>query len=188
MYSQVDLEGRHQLIFCEIIDHRKNDIAIPIAQGTIKTHGGQSHTVITSKDWELKVVWEDGTVSWLPMCEVKNANPVETAEYVVASKIDDAPPFNWWVSKTLKKQQAIVAKVKSWYWRTMHKFGVQLSHSVEETYKIDEQNGNDSWRITIEKEMSQVRIDFEKWVGGTTKEEAKKKLVRYQEVRCHMIC
>ena len=35
--------------------------------------------------------------------------------------------------------------------------------------------------------MSQVQITFEKWVGGTTKEEAKKKLVRYQEVRCHMI-
>ena len=31
LYSQVDSEGRHQLIFHEIIDHRKNDIAIPIA-------------------------------------------------------------------------------------------------------------------------------------------------------------
>ena len=31
LYSQVDSEGRHQLIFLEIIDHRKNDDAIPIA-------------------------------------------------------------------------------------------------------------------------------------------------------------
>ena len=31
LYSQVDSEGRHQLIFHEIIDHRKNDDAIPIA-------------------------------------------------------------------------------------------------------------------------------------------------------------
>ena len=36
LYSQVDSEGRHQLIFHEIIDDRKNDEAIPIAQGTIK--------------------------------------------------------------------------------------------------------------------------------------------------------
>ena len=83
--------------------------------------------------------------SWLPMCEVKNANPVETVEHAVASKINDEPTFKWWVSKTLKKQQAIVAKVKSQYWRTMHKFRVQLPHSVEEAYKIDKQNGNDYW-------------------------------------------
>ena len=28
--SQVDSEGRNQPLFCEIIDHRKNDDAIPI--------------------------------------------------------------------------------------------------------------------------------------------------------------
>ena len=98
-----------------------------------------------TKGWELKVVWEDGMASWLPMCEIRNANPVETAEYVVASKIDDDPTFKWWVSKTLKKRQAIVLKVKSRYWRTMHKFEVQLPHSVEEAYQIDEQNGKDYW-------------------------------------------
>ena len=31
LYSHVDSEGRHQLIFLETIDHRKNDNAIPIA-------------------------------------------------------------------------------------------------------------------------------------------------------------
>ena len=58
---------------------------------------------------------------------------------------------------------------------------------MEEAYKIDEQNGNDNWWKAIEKKMSQFRIAFEKWVGGITKEEAKKKLIGYQEVRCHMI-
>ena len=153
LYSQVDLEGRHQLIFREIIDHRKNDDAIPIARVTIKTSGGQSHPVITTKAWELKVVSADSTASWLPMCEVKNVNPVETSDYAVASKIEDEPAFKWWVSTTLKKRQAIVAKVKSRYWRTTHKFRVQLPHSVEEAHKIDEQNRNAYWRQAIEKEM-----------------------------------
>ena len=35
--------------------------------------------------------------------------------------------------------------------------------------------------------MSRVQITFEKWVGGMTKEEAKKKLIGYQDIRCHMI-
>ena len=75
------------------------------------------------------------------MCEVKTANPVETVEHAVAAKIDQEPAFKWWVSKTLKKRQAIVAKVQSRYWRTSHKFGVKLPHSVEEDYKLDEKNG-----------------------------------------------
>ena len=68
-----------------------------------------------------------------------------------------------------------------------HKFGVELPHSVEEAYKLDEKNNNNYWRVAIEKEMSRVRIAFEKWTGGNTREEAKRRLVGYQEVRCHMI-
>ena len=128
LYSQVDSEGRQQLIFCEIIDHRKGEDAIPISKGTTTTCGSQSQPVITTKGWELKVEWANGTSSWLPMCEVKNTSPVETAEYTVAAKIDQEPVFKWWVSKTLKKHHAIVAKVKSRYWQTSHKFGVKLPH------------------------------------------------------------
>ena len=164
----MDLEGHQQLIFHEIIDHRKGEDAIPISKGTTTTCGGQSRPVITTKGCELKVEWADGTSSWLPMCEVKNASPVETAEYAVAAKIDQEPVFKWWVSKTLKKCQAIVAKVKSWYWRTSDKFGVKLPHNVEESYKLDEKNGNDYWCKVIEKEMSRIHVAFEKWVDGTT--------------------
>ena len=113
LYSQVDSEGRQQLIFHEIINHRKGEDAIPISEGTTTTRGGQSQPVKTTQGWELKVEWADGTSSWLPMCEVKNVSPVET----VAAKIDQEPAFKWWVSKTLKKRQAIVAKVKSRYWQ-----------------------------------------------------------------------
>ena len=69
----------------------------------------------------------------------------------------------------------------------MHNFGVELPHSVEEAYKLDEKNNNNNWHMSIEKERSRVRVAFEKWTGGNTREEAKWKLVGYQEVRCHMI-
>ena len=187
LFSQVDSEGRRQLIFKAIIDHRKDNNAINVADGTILTRGGQQRPIITTKGWQLKVEWADGTASWLPLSEVKNASPVETAEYAVASKIDHEPAFKWWVAKTLRKRKQIVAKVKSRYWRTTHKFGVRLPHSVEEAYKLDAQNGNDFWRRAIEKEMSRVRIAFEKWLDGTTRDDARKKLVGYQEIRCHMI-
>ena len=54
----------------------------------------------------------------------------------------------------------------------MHKFGVELPYSVEEAYKLDEKNNNNYWRAAIEKEMSRVRVAFEKWTSGNTREEA----------------
>ena len=102
--------------------------------------------------------WADGTSSWLPLCEVKNANPVEMAEYAVAARIDQEPTFKWWVPRTLKKHHAIVVKVKSRYWRTTHKFSIKLPHSVE------------LWRRAIEKEMARVYIAFERWLARNTRD------------------
>ena len=187
LYSQVDSEGQRELIFKAIIDHKKDVTAIDVTNGSTTTRGRQTRLVITTKGWQLKVEWADGIASWLPLSEVKNASPIETAEYAVASWINHEPAFKWWVPGTLKKRKQIVAKVKSRYWHTTHKFGVKLPHSVEEAYKLDAENGNDLWRHAIQQEMSRVRIAFDRWLGGSTRDEVKKKLVGYQEIHCHMI-
>ena len=58
---------------------------------------------------------------------------------------------------------------------------------MEEAYKFDAENGNNLWRHAIQQEMSCVCIAFDRWLGGSTRDEVKKKLVGYQEIRCHMI-
>ena len=88
------------------------------------------------------------------------------AHYAVASRIDHEPAFKWWIPGTLKKCKQIVAKVKSRYWRTTHKFGVKLPHSIDEAYKFDAEKGNDLWRHAIEQEMSCVHVAFDRWLGG----------------------
>ena len=80
------------------------------------------------------------------MSKVKNSSLIETAEYAVAAKIDNEPAYAWWVLMILKKRNKIIAKVKSWYWKTTHKFGLRLPHSVEEALRIDKENGNDFWQ------------------------------------------
>ena len=142
---------------------------------------------LSDHNLQLKVEWVDGTASWLPLSEAKNASPIERAEYAVASQIDHEPAFKWCVPGTLKKRKQIVAKVKSRYWCTTHKFGVKLPHSIEEAYKFDAENGNGLCRHAIEQEMSHVHITFDNWLGGSTRVGAKKKLVGYQEIRWHMI-
>ncbi len=56
----------------------------------------------TNKGWKLLVAWKDGTTSYVLLKEMKNAFPLETADYVV----------KWWVPSLLKKKDCIIGKRK----------------------------------------------------------------------------
>ena len=43
------------------------------------------------------------TKEWIPLSEMKQSHPLETAEFAVARRIDKLPAFAWWVKHTLKK-------------------------------------------------------------------------------------
>ena len=72
------------------------------------TTGTTSKPVITTKGWDLQVQWKDGSVDWLLLSQVKEAIPIELAEYAVAQNIHkEEPAYNWWVNKTLQKRERI---------------------------------------------------------------------------------
>ena len=96
-------------------------------------------------------------------------------------------PLFFFLKRNKLIQKAFIRKTKSKYWRTKPKFGIRLPHSVEEAYRIDKETGTDFWGKAIDKEMARVRVAFEKWNGGTTLDEAKKKLVGYQEIKTHIV-
>ena len=56
----------------------------------------------------------------------------------------------------LYNKDRIISGIKSFYWRTSHKFGITLTHSVEEAYAIDEENGNNFWQDAIYKELRKI--------------------------------
>ncbi len=113
------------------------------------------------------------------------------AEYAVANKISDKLAFTWWVPDTLRKKNRIASKLKTKYWRTSHKFGIEIPKSVEHALQLDYQTGTDYWRHAIEKEMKNIRIAFQKWDGGGPEiarvESVNGSLIGYQEIRCHMV-
>ncbi|GFH55427.1 hypothetical protein CTEN210_11903 [Chaetoceros tenuissimus] len=109
-------------------------------------------------------------MDWVKLSALKESYPVQLAEYAVANGIDHEQAFNWWVKHTLCKCDRIISKVKSKYWRTTHKFGIRIPKTVKEAYEIDRLTGTNFWMKAIEKEMTNVRIAFEK-LEGVTKEE-----------------
>jgi len=85
----------------------------------------------------------------------------------------------------------MLSKLKSKYWRTSHKFGIEIPESVEHALQIDQEMGTDHWRRAIEKEMRNVRIAFQKWDRGGPEvaraESINGSLIGYQEIKCHMV-
>ena len=101
------------------------------------------------------------------MNDVKEANPIELAEYAVANQIDDGPAFAWWLRYVLKKRERIISKAKSKYWRTTHKYGVRLPKTVEEALEIDRTTNTKFWENALNKEMKKAKVAYEEVEGCT---------------------
>ena len=68
------------------------------------------------------------------------------------------------VKHVLKKGDRIIASIRKQqtrYLKRSHKFGIELSKTVEEALALDAKNGNSLWADTISKEMENVRVAFE---------------------------
>ena len=125
---------------------------------------------------------------------MKEANPIELADYAVANRIDDEPAFAWWVPYTFRKIDRIIKKIKTKYWRTSHKYGVRVPKSPEEALKLDAEmlrsGGQAFWEKAMQKEMAKAKVAYEE-VEGVTPEQIRRNEVEnmkgYQEITCHMI-
>jgi hypothetical protein len=159
--------------------------------GYIITETGQRRNKRTTKGWELLVEWKDGSVTWIPLKDLKETNPVEVAEYAIANRIKHEPAFAWWVNTVIRRRERIVAKMQKKYWRTEYKFGVRLPKTVDEALQIDKMTGTDHWERAIKKEMSKVNIAYNKAKEGVTPEDVRQGKVMdmrgFQEIKCHIV-
>ena len=173
IYNSVDDNGHTEVFLEDIIDHRANDEAISKRDGWIRSSNGASKRIITTKGWDLKVIWKDGTSTWVPLKDIKEANPIEVAEYSIRANISDEPAFAWWVLGTIKRRNKIIKEVRHRLAKKTHKFGIKVPNSVQEALSLDQENGNCLWRDAIQKEISNVKVAFqlmeegEKLPGGS---------------------
>ena len=158
--NSVDEDGHTPMVMDEITSHRQNDEAIPMSKGWIRTREGSKKRVITTKGWDLKVQWQDGSSNWIPLRDIKEANPIEVAEYAIRAKICEEPAFAWWVRPTIKRRDKIIKQVQHRLVKKSTKFGIKVPSSVDEALELDRENGNNLWRKAIDKELGNVRVAF----------------------------
>ena len=50
---------------------------------------------ITTRGWEVMILWKNGSAYWIKLKAIKNSNLVKVAEYVVVDRTQDKPAFSW---------------------------------------------------------------------------------------------
>jgi len=160
IYSQLDDEGRQYVLFDAIIDHRTTSDKLPEEELFQVSENGNIHQQRTTKGWQLCVSWKDRSTSWEPLKDMKEAYPVQVAEYAVSRGIQNQVAFRWWVPSTLKQHTRIIKAMKSRYVRCTHKYGIPQPKSTAEAYEIDKETGTDYWHQAIMKEMKNNMIAF----------------------------
>jgi hypothetical protein len=181
IFAQVDDEGYEHILMDEIIEHKADGHAVKRDDMYIVGKNGNKHMRRTTKGWKLLVKWKDGSSDWLPLADLKESDPVQTAEYAVANQLENEPAFAWWVKETIKRRDRIISQVKTRYQKRTHKFGIEVPKNVAEALAIDKRNGNTLWEDSIKLEMKNVMPAFKFLEGDMPAPIAHKK------IQCHMI-
>jgi hypothetical protein len=113
LLSQFDEEGHRHVLLDDIIDFRKDDMAVDKANAFVVMQNGVKRRRLTTQGWQLLCQWKDGSTNWVALKDMKQSYPVQVADYAIANKINDEPAFAWWVPNVFKKRDRILSKIKS---------------------------------------------------------------------------
>ena len=95
LFAQVDDQGNRFVLLDKIIDHRTKDDAVQDGDGFFTTAQGTRCRRKTTKGWELLIKWKDGSTNWFALKDIKQAYPIEVAEYAISNHIQHSPAFAW---------------------------------------------------------------------------------------------
>ena len=93
---------------------------------------------MTTKDWEICVLWKDGSTDWISLKDIKQSYSIELAHFSQLHVIHEEAAFAWWIPYVQRKRKAMISKLKSKYWQRTHKYGIKIPKSVKVAYKLDE--------------------------------------------------
>ena len=161
LYSQLDEDGHRQQVLDCILEHSKDDTAVPKAEKYAVTKGGSKRLRKTTIGWKMLVRWTDNNEQWIPLRKLKDHYPVQAAEYAKANKIDDEAAFAWWVPLTLRKRDRMPASVKARIKDTTLKFGIKVPRTTKQAKALDLENGNRLCQEAISTEMGTILPAFD---------------------------
>ena len=127
------------------------------------TYSSTKHRRQTAQGVILRIKWRNRNTIWVALKDIKEAYPVQLAEYTVAYNISMDSAFAWWVPHTLKKRNRMIEKLKPKYWLNTHKFGIKVPKNMKQVIEFKLENGNTLWWYAVCQEMKNVCAVFDTW-------------------------
>jgi len=137
----------------EIVDHKKDNMAVTKEDGLITTKAGRKLPKRTTKGWQFLCQWNDGTTSWHPLKDVKESHLLQVTQYSINNGLAEEPAFAWWVPRTVKERDRIIKAMKKQYFRIHQKYRIEIPKTVQEAQALDTKTGTTFWMDAIRKEM-----------------------------------
>ena len=140
-----------------ILDHSKR----VIPRHVIKMYKNNNIDLQLERNEHLrmKVLWKDGSISWIAGDALQLHNPFIFIPYVIKRKLFNHKDFMW-VNEYLKGNESYkniykIHKVKS-NKQPIYKFGIQIPQNVQHAYKLDKINKDSGWEKSMDKEISSI--------------------------------
>ncbi len=140
LYLQCDPDCNQYVLLEEIFDHQCLPTAIKLSDQKNVSANGRTYLKRSTVGWQLCCQWKDSSTSWEKLGDLKEYHPIETAKYAKILGIDHEPAFNWWVPHVLRKRDHIISLVRKRnprYLKWTHKFGIELSKTVNKALELD---------------------------------------------------
>jgi hypothetical protein len=85
MFAQVNDEGQQFALIHKIVDHQKDNTAVPLSEEMVHSANGMEKPKVMMRGWEFMIQFKDGSLGWSKLKDLKESNPIKVAEYVVAN-------------------------------------------------------------------------------------------------------
>ena len=146
--DKLEMEDPERLhTYKQILDH----------EGPLK----QGHTNYKGSMWNVKVQWDDGTITWEPLTIIAKDDPAGVAQYTIKKELLHLPGWKRFkrLSKCTKKmtrmvKQAIMASKH--HGGPIFMFGIQVPRNHKEAVELDNKNGNRKWQDAEDLELDQL--------------------------------
>ena len=111
--------------------------------------------------YNVLVVWEDGSRTYEPLHIIGADCPVICAQYAKRNGLLDAPGWKRCrtITKNEKKMMRMInqAKLSSFRRAPIYQFGYKVPSSPQEAIRLDEENNNTRWQDAMALEMEQLQ-------------------------------
>ena len=115
----------------------------------------------TTFGWKLLGKLADDSKSWISLKDMKEANPVDLANFFNTCDTTNNTNFVWWVPYNLCKQDFILSKIKASIHKKAHKYSIEILTKIYHTNSIDRENKNTLLQDEISKQMTNTGVASE---------------------------